>query len=255
MNSNLIAVQRPDKNGHVVTRWVRPDSATGTSRNIPAVKSATTPTAFDTVKELCLTALREGEYEDTTISSEDELLQHLEVLRGKTLDNYLAAIEEEPDSFHEHHLLSVLHNKDSKVTANNVLRVIRMDRDIDPAWSFSGKGGTYAYGSAKEVIAGLGMYRWSGFVPPEDLTDDSDPTVKKALALANVAMQLWDSGQIEEPYENTICIQDGNLVSLILERPDDADEIAETASVIESVDGNRIREAMNAASGLRSGVL
>jgi hypothetical protein len=69
-------------------------------------------------------------------------------------------------------------------------------------------------------------------------------------------MQLWDNGHIEEPVDGTICIGDGNLVSLILERPDVADEIAETATAIDSMDGNRVREAMdNIASGLRSGVL
>jgi hypothetical protein len=241
----------------MVTRWVRPESASTGERSFPVVQAAAKPeTSYDIVRERCITAIRTGDYEETTIVPEDELLEHLETLKGSTIEAYLAAMDEQPDNYHAHLLLSVLNNKDDATTAKNVLVVARLDKDIDPGWSFAGKGGTYSYGSAKQVLAGLHMYRWSGFVPPEDLTDQSDPAVIKALGLITAAMQLWDNGHIEEPVDGTICIGDGNLVSLILERPDVADEIAETATAIDSMDGNRVREAMdNIASGLRSGVL
>lgn len=257
MNSNLIPVQRPDKNGHMVTRWVRPESASAGNKSFPVVQAAAKrETPYDIAKTLCLAAISDGEYEQTTLSPEGELLDHLKTLKGSTIDAYLAAIEEEPGNYYADLLLSVLNNKDDATTAKNVLAVVKLDKDIDPGWSFAGKGGTYSYGSAKQTIAGLNMYRWSGFVPPEDLTNESDPAVPKALGLVTAAMRLWDNGLIEEPVEGTICIGDGNLVSLILERPDAAEEIAETAHAIESMDGNRVRGAMDdITSGLRSGVL
>jgi hypothetical protein len=213
-------------------------------------------TTYDIVRERCITAIRTGSYEETTLAPEDELLEHLKVLNGSTIDAYLSAMEEQPENYHVDNLISVLNNKDDATTAKNILTVIKMDRNADPEWSFAGKGGTYSYMNARQLLAGLHMYRWSGFVPPEDFTDESDPALPKALGLITTALRLWDNGEIEDLVEGTICIADGNLVSLVLERPEDAEEIAETAHTLGSTDGKRVREAMDtASSSLRSGVL
>jgi hypothetical protein len=241
----------------MVTRWVRPESSSADNRPFPVVQAAVkTETPFDLVKKRCIEAINNGEYEATTLAPQEELFEHLGVLKGSTIDAYLRAMDEQPDNYHADLLLSVLNNKDDATTAKNVLAVAKLDKQIDPGWSFSGKGGTYSYGSAKQVIAGLNMYRWSGFVPPEDLTDKSNPAFSKALGLVTAVMLMWDSGEVEDLVDETICISDGNLVSLILERPEDAEEIAETVHTLRSTDGKRVREAMEtASSSLRSGVL
>lgn len=256
MNNELVPVQRPDKNGHIVTRWVRPESASAGNRSFPVVHAAKPETPYDIVKRRCILAFNTGGYEETTIAPEEELLNHLQVLKGSTIDAYLSAMEEQPESYHIDNLLSVLNNKDDATTAKNVLAVAKIDRNVDPEWSFSGKGGTYTYMNAKQTLAGLHMYRWSGFVPPEDLTDESDPAVPKALGLITTVLRLWDNGDIADLVDDTMCITDGNLVSLVLERPEDAEEIAETAHTLGSTDGKRVREAMEtSSSSLRSGVL
>lgn len=257
MNGNLIPVQRPDKNGHMVTRWVRPESVTAGNKSFPAVQSAVKPeTSYDLVKKRCILAINTGGYEETTLAPEDDLLSHLKVLKGSTIDAYLAAMDEQPDRYYVDLLLSVLNNKDDATTAKNILAVVKMDRNVDPEWSFAGKGGTYSYMTAKQLMAGLHMYRWSGFVPPEDLNDESDPALPKALGLITTVLRLWDNGDVDDTVDDTMCIADGNLVSLVLERPEDAEEIAETVRIAKTTDGKRIREMMdNSSKSLRSGVL
>lgn len=256
MKQNLIAVQRPDKNGHLVTRWVRPDAASTGGKSVPAVQQVNKSKALqDAVKERCTQAIDGNDYEDTNLKPKMALFKHLRTLSDDTLDQYLTAMDEHPDKYVADLILGVLQNEDDDRTSQYVLAIAKMDREIDPEWS-DYFGGPYHYVSANKMFKGLSMYAWSGYTPPEDITDDSDPAVAQTKALITVVLRAWENGDIADEHDDTMCLGDGNLVSLILERPEDAEEIAQTIHVTGTTDGRRIRDMLDTASAsMRSGVL
>lgn len=239
MTKNLIPVQRPDKNGHMVTRWVRPDTQSSAGKAIPAVKQDK-PHGIKELKSLLTATIDNNAYEDTNLKPKTALFKHMASLSDSTLDSYLNAIKHHPTKYCSDLLLSVLNNGDDDQKAQYVLAVTMLDNQIDPEWG-DGIGGTYAYHSATQVLKGLYMYEWSGFRPPEDITDKSDPAVHQARALITVINRLWENGDEMHLIDDTMSINDGNLVSLVLERPEEAEKIASIAHDIDSMDGRLVR--------------
>jgi hypothetical protein len=240
----------------MVTRWVRPDSVAGTGKSIPAVgQTSGAKVLRDTVKARCIEVIDGNDYEDTNLKPKGVLFRHLKTLSEDTLTQYLTAMDELPDKYPADLLLGVLQNEDDDQAAQYVLAIAKMDRQIDPEWS-DYSGGPYHYVSANKMFKGLSMYEWSGYTPPEDINDDSNPAVAQTKALITVVLRAWENGDIADEYDDTMCLGDGNLVSLILEHPEDAEEIAETIRATGTTDGRRIREMLETASkSMRSGVL
>ena len=159
------------------------------------------------------------------------------------------------DKYHAELLLSALSNDDDNDKAKSVLAVAKLDHQIDPEWSDYAHG-TYHYDSAVKALAGLQLYKWSSYQPPADISDEEDQAAMQARALVTVAYRMWEAGDEDEMVDDSIAIQDGRLVSLILERPEDAEEIAETVRVTGQKNGDVIREMLASASkSMRSGML
>lgn len=241
MTPQLVPVQRPDKNGKMVTRHVRPETASAAQKGFPKVLSSNASSPLrKAAKEIVSSTIDGNPYEDTNLKPKAELFSNMDRLSNQTIDSYLAAMEEQPNSYHQDLLLSVLNNADTDAKAQYVLAIAKLDKEIDPEWG-DFCGGTYHYHSATQVLSGLEMYQWSGFVPPKDITDESDPAVGQALALITVINRMWENGDEEHLIDGTMSINDGNLVSLILEHPEQAEQIAEIVHSVSNKDGRVIR--------------
>lgn len=261
MNGNLIPVQRSDKNGHLVTRWVKSDSTGSYAKTpMPKVQQANHSTELRSeMKAMLESAIFLGCYRDeqTNLIPEKQLILNLNDLSDDTIEMFRDAIKEHPSDCYPDLLLSVLQNKDQDARARSILAVAKIMEEKDGEWddNFS-LGGTYSYITANQALKGLSMYEWSSFTAPNDLTDETDPGHAQAIALVTVATRMWENEDIDDLIDNAVCVHDGNLVDLILERPESAEEIAETVHATKTTDGKRIREMMdNSSKSLRSGVL
>lgn len=91
MKENLVPVSRPDRNGKIVTRWVRPDDATGkTPLNIPSPGMASTKPQY---KE-ALTVLRPDTDEVTRVT---KALKRVSKKMPELLDRVIEASRSDDD--------------------------------------------------------------------------------------------------------------------------------------------------------------
>jgi hypothetical protein len=213
-------------------------------------------------------ALEEGAYEDTNVDIPSG--KNLDAFIAKTysretMEAYVQIAEEQPMEAYQDLLLGVISNRDSDKVAGYILEIVKRDRQKDYEWSDAAKG-SYTYLTAAQVYYGLHHPHYEtnlGYTPPENIFDESDPEVVKALALIELTNRLYDMDEEMAALEHVtggrdevVYIADDELVRLVLERPEEVDRIVSIIEEEELAEGAVIRAMMDApVQRLRDGML
>lgn len=268
--SNLMPEVHVNKNGVPVKKYVRADGpGTKKAASMPAPVTVDDTAPLRKSFAACIHyALEEGAYDSTNVDipSGKKLDAFIaETYSRATMEAYIQIAEEQPMEAYQDLLLGVISNRDSDKVAGYILEIVKRDKQKDYEWSDAAKG-SYTYMMAAQVYYGLHhphMETNIGYTPPENILDESDPEVVKALALIELTNRLYDKDDSLAALEHdtggrdeVVYIADDELVRLVLERPEDVDAIVKIIDEEELSDGATIRAMMSApVQRLRDGML
>jgi hypothetical protein len=262
--SELKPELRPDKNGHMVTRWVRKDSSAGTGRSIPKVGA----------------------------SPKDKL----EARRKRTVTKMVKLLVIHSYNFKANDARMFLNETVGKYTNVNSFNVIDAALARDPQYIIDAELITsdYPEDQARDMIhfaefrrddvreedcnaAILGLKGYAEFSGVDDLSALKGREHDKAVALLKTGLQviasdpdyrdgIGNSSAIKEFHSQNDFrvpaingdrwrITDQSLVDVVLSNVDRLDDIMEIMSARKVFDGEIIQQYLNEHSALNKGVL
>lgn len=271
MNSNLIPQKRLNKNGVLVTKYVRDD--TGNSRGskpIPAPSSPASPS-----HEMKINFLHEEirynheeyfEAMDDKALPYEEITHRIEMLENGVIDAYYETITGNPGKGFEDILISAMHNNISSSEAGSVLFIARMEEHLDLEWSRY-RGGVFSYGDARSLHAGLSHYEPDVSFPP-NLLDATKEDQEKATVLVNAVNGILEHDLEVDSDGNELLLdsahygggfrafEDTDLADVFLDYPDQTSEILDIIQTRNTSDPEAIRAVLSAeATAVREGIL
>jgi hypothetical protein len=208
-------------------------------------------------------AVHELDFEGANISIPPSLIEYFkENFSDATIAAYADLAKSHEDRA-VNTLMGVLTNRDSDRIAGYVARIVEQDTLDDNAWCNDYKG-PYSYGEALKIYYGLEKYKDDGFIPASNLLDDEDPVTATTMGLIKYTNRMVDEGfedevgaiEISGGRDKVYVIPSSDMVKLLVDRPDDADDIADMVlkDVIE--DAGIIRDMLEAPTqSLRDGIL
>lgn len=251
--TNLVPEQRPDKNGKLVTRHVRPTEASSTSVALPApiTQSAfndrerarkARQEAFDAIEDFDeLKLLNSGSYESY-------LRRSLMLIDEETALMVRDAVTGPHMSVLCLHLVSDLND-----TPRTIREVLAYRDSIPYAAATYNEGGFNYSDESAGVIRGI--HEMEEFRDCDDLTSLTDEQQSQVKALLRVGHVIYtELGWTEKSLHESckwgvgsrypLRIQDKELISLVMDNPEQADSICELIKTHQAVDVEFIRESI-----------
>jgi hypothetical protein len=160
-------------------------------------------------------------------------------------------------------LMGVLANRDHDRIAGYVVRIVAQDTLDDNRWSNEHRG-PYSYGEAMKIYYGLETYKTEGFSPARNILDDEDPATATTMSLIKYTNRMAEAGfedevgviEIKGGRRTMHVIPSGDMVKLLVDRPHDADAIADIVLKDKIEDVGIIRDMLEAPTqSLRDGIL
>jgi hypothetical protein len=252
MNQNLIPVQRPDKNGVMVTRWVKPDdSSRGIRKSIPSPDSGANGKLF---AELSLSV-------DSSISifgiSKQDILAKVRRLPEKTARYLLALRERSFDQYTVDGIItSALHHNDTSDMLENIALIYNDTQYGELSWSHQSHD-AYSYITAN--LRGLSQYRqYKGIT---NFTEHGTEIERQARTLTKLLHKgqrhprvVRDKSTHEGP---ALYFTNRHFVQLTIENCDTEEHADVYLDLVHSkgYDPDLIKEALNATMPMRGGVI
>lgn len=254
--TNLVPEQRADKNGKLVTRHVRPVDASSASVTLPAPVSQSAPSD----RERTLKARQEAlyaieDFDDMKIlnsgSYESHLRQGMNKLNEATALIVRDAVTTPEMSVFCLHLVSDFHE-----TPRDIGEVLSY-RDANPYVTIFNDSGFNYSDEAVGMIRGI--RRMDEFRDCDDLTLLSEEKTRQVKALLRVGYAVYEAlGSAHKALDESckwgvgsqypLRIQAPELISLVMDNPEQDASICELIKAQQAVDVEFIREsiAMNA---------
>lgn len=250
--SELVAERRPDKNGVMVTRWVKPAQGTSGSKPIPAPKSNAAPTdkALKTLNDflsgydcdfppysdsLRVNVTRMGDYAD-------EFADGVELLFGAS--DLVISLSEVADR---------IYGDDSEVPKEHRNTVMKNYVSIVPPYNEEEERveyGTYAAYFAKIVFEGVG-----GYSATREYTEDQKIAYKAAALYTEAVFPRPDDGESEErgfiTTDGKVRFADRKGLDALADYPLLADAIAYELSLRKVFSEEHVRSMANTGTLLR----
>lgn len=258
--SHLKAEKRANKHGVVVTKHVRADSGSeDKGKRIPAPAGKVKPP-----HAVAMTHLDDAMQRDThgiPGLRKSKIKPALKELSEATVNAFLETFKERPNEGFDEMLLGVLNMGMDDEMSTCLLEIAKLDPSPE---RFAEYDRGYRFREVShQVYRGLERYQSIGYYShPDDMLDSSDPNVLKTRGLARLTLSLFaDPGAFgitgTQSYGRTAMILDNpELARLALDRPEDADRIAEIVLERQSTDAELIRSIMDSPTqSLRDGVL
>lgn len=259
MNS-LIPVQRVDRRGRVVTRWVRSDTEKQRIASIPSPKTTIgRPDRTELVSHVREAMVR-GNHGFKGLRPVASIYTSMERLSDSTVAAYLTAIADSPKSGFDELLIGVLNADTPGNEADYLLEIAKL---YTTGSTFNGDVGRRYCDVAKQAYLGLRCYPEIDYSAPEDITDRNDPETVKVMGLLRLTMRLFTddhlgigiTGEMTD-YGVGMKVDSDELAELVLERPYDAERIAAAVIGRETTDIGTICEMLSSeAVNLQDGVL
>lgn len=268
--SNLIPQVRVNKRGFAVTKYVRPDNAEKANRLIPSLSTATQEVLNRRIiKTAIKDAMDEGVYEGKELrcSRARDLEPFLaDGFSSATIAAYAEGVQVDSNGVYRDLLVSVMNNLDSDKAAAHMFMFIGLEESHDPTWGRFSNAPRF-YRASAELYYGLHRYRDVGFSTPENILDVSSPESRQAIAVMTLSSHLYrdymaDAGlpdliEKDEGGRGDIAfVSDLGLVSLVMERPDDVEQIVAIIREELVADPEAIRAMLDApVQALRGGAI
>lgn len=270
MKNTLIPQKRMNKNGVMVTKYVRDDAwEPKGGKPLPAPMSASLNERKKQVDFIirAVHSTYEGyaeEQYDVAIT-EFELESRIGRLDDDVLSAYYESILDNPGHGYEDILLSAMHNNITSSEAGSVLFIARLEGEMDLEWSMV-RGGALSYCQQRRLHSGLNHYAPEVSFPYNLLTA-SDEDQQKAATLINATWGILEVGTEELEDEilldehtrgdgGTLGIDDMGLVELFLERPEQTQEIIDLMNERHTSDAEALRLVLDAeVQVVRDGIL
>lgn len=242
----LVPEQRSDKNGRMVTRWVRPDSkGRSAAKGISHVSSPTKDRA-DAARGRRISRIATHILKTFFVANPDDrnmVEGDLKDISDEVLKLTESALKKDPELANP--IYSILCDFGSKPLAK---QLIYFASDISLNADESIREG---------LVVGLKEYKVFKWV--DDLTKADAHTKETASALLKVGYSILSSVPGQEPFSdygiNSWHIDDEKLVDLIVANPEKAEEIASFIEARRDYSGEAVAEFLSGVSALREGTL
>lgn len=253
MTQNLIPVQRPDKNGVMVTRWVKPDYKSSLARNAPAPNIGN-----DARSELhhSLASSVDPSISDQGIDK-DEVLKKVLRLPVKTADALLNLHKNERDLYAVGCILvCALHHNETPDTLENIALVYNEYQYTDLDWDYQNHG---AYKYIIGNVRGLSQYpQYSGIT---NFNDHGDEIKDQAKLLTRLVLEGENySGIVQEtktPEGNAFHFSNPEFVQLVIDNAGTEEQAGDFHDLVydKGCDPDNLKELLGTTTPLRNGVL
>lgn len=265
--SELVPEVRVNKNGVPVTKHVRP----GGKKKKPTRPFYPTLSPEETrviaqrkqLKDFVDRARYDLDFDGCNISVPPSLIEYFkDNFSDATIAAYVDLAKTHKDRT-VNTLMGVLTNRDNDRIAAYVARIVEQDTLDDNAWCNDYKG-PYIYGEALKTFYALEMYKDVGFAPARNILDDEDPATASTMSLIKYTNRMVEAGfedsvgaiEIKGGRGMVYVIPDSAMVKLIVDRPDDVDDIADLVLKDQIEDAGIIRDMLEAPTqSLRDGIL
>jgi hypothetical protein len=253
MSNNLIPVQRPDKNGVMVTRWVKPDYKSSLARSVPAPN-----VNMDVRSELHQTLVGSV---DASISDQginkNEVLKKVLRLPVKTADALLNLHKSERDLYAvECIIVCALHHNETPDTLENIALVYNEYQYTELDWEYQNHG---AYNYIIGNVRGLSQYpQYAGIT---NFNNHGDEIKNQAKLLTKLVFEGERySGVMQEtitPEGGAYHFSNPEFVQLVIDNAGTEEQGGDFHDLVydKGCDPDILKELLGTTTPLRSGVL
>jgi hypothetical protein len=269
MKNQLIPQKRMNKNGVLVTKHVRDDSAPSRiAMSLPAPYGAMQSERKMKV-EFLTKALHssyeeydEQEYDTQRYMTESVLAERIDGLDNDVLSAYYEDIRDHVGVGYEDILLSAMHNNIRSDKAGSVLFIARLEGELDLEWS-SYRSGVFSYVQARRLHSGLSYYE-PDVSFPSNLLLASEEEQAKAATLINAVLGYLEVGEDEDTlldyhdkYDGgMLAFENTDLADLFLDHPEQTKEIVHLMQDRGASDADSLRVVIEAeVTAVRDGIL
>lgn len=253
MKQNLIPVQRPDKNGVMVTRWVKPDYKSSLARSTPAPNLGN-----DARSELhhALASSVDSSISDQGINK-DEVLKKVLRLPVKTADALLNLHKNERDLYAVGCILvCALHHNETPDTLENIALVYNEYQYTDLDWDYQ-KHGAYNY-----IIGNVrGLSQYPQYAGITNFNDHGDEIKAQAKLLTKL---VFEGEKYSGVMQETITHEGGayhfsnpEFVQLATDNAGTEEQAGDFLDLVydKGCDPDILKELLGTTTPLRNGVL
>ena len=250
----LVPTPIVNKNGVRTTVHKRAHEPNKQLLNLPApvVPFATAKEALVRVKNAIDAVYSTEDFRGYGISEADVLKHRLQKYTPAVIMAYDKAIKEHRRQGYEHLLISALHQRVPADKSGYLLFIAQHDKDQDTVWAYR-TNGTYNHQYAEERYNGIksleGQFEFD--IPYSVYETDDMRSLQIISALITATTKMYEAddtkgiSHISSPGEGYTLNNDG-LIELIVQRPEDAERIADIAIARDNPEASIIEEVLDA---------